>query len=539
MKTKKIILAVCLGAAILPLTVKAAEYDPDAEVTKISELQWKVCWETYGSINMRQAYVDSENQEYCLYIEDDKDQKTYLYQGEQVIFPAYGNYFTVNLEGMGLADGEYLMTIPEDYVTLVSPGSPGNEEQQLWIIIGDDFNVDHQVSFSELEGNIMDISWSNTTSLEPGNTTGAYMVNTATQEKYDLYYLNGDEYSKANFRIGYNYLRFNVNANYPTLPNGTYKLYLPANYVLFNGGTEGNAAIDGYEFTYSAPWSEGTVDMNGPNADGEITLKWLNASNVEWNENYSIDGFMTLGVVIWDSKDNQIQVSYPQNMEISGNVVTISLDGLNVANGQARLDFAADCMLVTVDGVTNPTKGFIYPFTYNGNSDNPDPEVPEYSLYAEEADWNSAGEGIYEVSWDGTELSLVENPDDEVSVYSEGLGLIVLTYGEEVELSSDNTKLLIDLSGLEEGTYRINVPEAYLYINVDGETYLNMGTSLDNVVIGEEEGDQGGINGIVSENGVYKVYSINGVKVLETKDSTSLQKLPKGVYIINGKKVAK
>ena len=49
-----------------------------------------------------------------------------------------------------------------------------------------------------------------------------------------------------------------------------------------------------------------------------------------------------------------------------------------------------------------------------------------------------------------------------------------------------------------------------------------------------------GVDGIAEDaDGVYKVYNIQGVKVLESKDAAALESLPKGVYIINGKKVYK
>lgn len=39
------------------------------------------------------------------------------------------------------------------------------------------------------------------------------------------------------------------------------------------------------------------------------------------------------------------------------------------------------------------------------------------------------------------------------------------------------------------------------------------------------------------ENGVYRVYNLQGVKVLETKDASAVDGLSKGIYIVNGKKV--
>ena len=50
---------------------------------------------------------------------------------------------------------------------------------------------------------------------------------------------------------------------------------------------------------------------------------------------------------------------------------------------------------------------------------------------------------------------------------------------------------------------------------------------------------EAGIEGIVAdpEGGVYKVYNPQGMKLLETQDASDLNNLPRGIYIINGKKV--
>ena len=50
---------------------------------------------------------------------------------------------------------------------------------------------------------------------------------------------------------------------------------------------------------------------------------------------------------------------------------------------------------------------------------------------------------------------------------------------------------------------------------------------------------EAGVESIIdqSPDGIYKVYNLQGVKVLETKDGAELNSLGKGVYVINGKKV--
>ena len=50
---------------------------------------------------------------------------------------------------------------------------------------------------------------------------------------------------------------------------------------------------------------------------------------------------------------------------------------------------------------------------------------------------------------------------------------------------------------------------------------------------------QAGVESLIDDasNGVYKVFSPQGVKVLETLDANEINNLPKGIYIVNGKKV--
>lgn len=62
--------------------------------------------------------------------------------------------------------------------------------------------------------------------------------------------------------------------------------------------------------------------------------------------------------------------------------------------------------------------------------------------------------------------------------------------------------------------------------------------AIENAAIVSLEG-QSGIGDLVAEpeDGVYRVYNLQGVKVLETKDASLLNTLSKGLYILNGKKV--
>ena len=54
------------------------------------------------------------------------------------------------------------------------------------------------------------------------------------------------------------------------------------------------------------------------------------------------------------------------------------------------------------------------------------------------------------------------------------------------------------------------------------------------------EGMESGVKEISSEmqDGIYHVFNLQGMKVLETKDAGQIDLLPKGIYIVNGKKIA-
>ena len=65
----------------------------------------------------------------------------------------------------------------------------------------------------------------------------------------------------------------------------------------------------------------------------------------------------------------------------------------------------------------------------------------------------------------------------------------------------------------------------------DGKTYL---TPADYTGV---ISNTTGIDEIMSEQGTLAVYTLAGVKVMETTDANDVKSLPAGLYIINGKKV--
>lgn len=508
--------------------------DPSvATITQIENLQWKVEWTGYSFISQ----TDTDFYENNAFLTDSKGKQTILYQnihGEHpdasIIFPDWGNYFTINLEKLNLEEGTYALTIPEGYVELGNERVP-SEAQYFDIEVGKKVETSYTVQFSEVNGNIFDITWENVTLLTPGKTEGAYMRNVQTNEEYQMLFLKDDLWSQQNLRIyNNNCLRVNIENNHPDLPSGMYELYIPAGYVKFNGTENSNEAINGHMFTYTQPWEEGEVEFNALMDEMKLTVTWVDASEIAYNTEYEGDGQGIFGLTIFDP-DKQINLDYEYEFTVSGNTLTVDLSELPLAKGECKLLIPVGCVFVTVDGLTDYNDEVFFLFN-NGTPDTPD--TPE--VYNGTATWNiksgvSVGDDdLIEISWGNHKLSLVENPE-KCTIRSDETGVIDLDYGTAVTISEDKTKLLISLKGQESLTYYVAVPEGCLYVDVDGKNYLNSGTAMSGV--------KSAVNAIEAEDGRYVVVNFNGVVVLDTLNASDLNRLPAGFYIINGKKVIK
>lgn len=88
---------------------------------------------------------------------------------------------------------------------------------------------------------------------------------------------------------------------------------------------------------------------------------------------------------------------------------------------------------------------------------------------------------------------------------------------------------------LGNGTYFLEIPTGYF---TDGNGKEIEGITL-KYTVKNDSGLEASIEDIVTEDsGHWTVYSITGIKVLESTEATSLSTLKPGIYIINGKKVS-
>lgn len=522
------------------------DFETAADVKQIAPLQWTLTWTDYLYAEPMWYVSQYPSPDYLAFVTNlSTNQKEILKYGTQIIRTDFSNYITVRLDGMNLPDGKYEIFIPEGYLNLVPGGGlpyETNVAQYVEIEIGSGQTFEYEPYLDVLD-NVVDIYWQNVTQITPANTNGAYITNVRSGQKYEMYYLKDYEFTKANLRSMGEFLRMNITNNYPTLPEGTYRLFLPADYVYFNGTKTGNAEINDLTFDFRQAWNEGQVVFNGP-VDNKITATWVQATEVTFNEDYTGDGFLYgKGFGIYDGDDNFIMVSYPSRISCSGNVVTVDISGLNVVNGDVRLVIPDDSMWITVNGVTDLTFGQIYDFVYNDGVPGQGEVNPTYELYKGQPVWSVAMDqdvvtgdnNPVEVYWPNTTIQINYDNNDKVSLYSGELGYFELETGTDVKVSADNTKLIIDLSSLEFNVYRLNVPEALLVVTANNVNYYNTATSVDNLTIDVDSG----IESLQAEDGGFMIYNLQGVKVLDTKNANDFNSLPKGLYIVNGKKVMK
>lgn len=103
---------------------------------------------------------------------------------------------------------------------------------------------------------------------------------------------------------------------------------------------------------------------------------------------------------------------------------------------------------------------------------------------------------------------------------------IALPFGESVTISEDN-ELLINLGCLETGSYELIIPEGYVLVEQGGEKYLSPDIWLEYTV----ENDESGLRTVEITDVTENIYNLQGVKLNKTPG--------KGIFIVNGRKVAK
>ena len=123
------------------------------------------------------------------------------------------------------------------------------------------------------------------------------------------------------------------------------------------------------------------------------------------------------------------------------------------------------------------------------------------------------------------------------AIYDAEGNLVETITAANIAWNSDWTVMILKLQTpiTTEGEYTFKMAAGF--INLMDDAYNTIGQNSEfNATIKVENGSS--INDIVTEKDHVTVYNINGVKVIDNQPASELNKLKKGIYIINGKKVA-
>ena len=122
----------------------------------------------------------------------------------------------------------------------------------------------------------------------------------------------------------------------------------------------------------------------------------------------------------------------------------------------------------------------------------------------------------------------------------------IITEGTLKDKYSNYMPITLDEEISDAGTYYLVIPADIIYLqdligNFEKNTELTftyfIGTVEEDSSEDTEEGDEDGISNVsVENNGTYDVYTVSGMHVMNTTDKSDLNSLPKGIYIVNGRK---
>ena len=288
-------------------------------------------------------------------------------------------------------------------------------------------------------------------------------------------------------------------------------------YSLSSKYTEYNEDSESYIFT-----SEGLALISVKEND-EKEVKILQASLVEYQFNQTSENYPS-GQLNITLQDFQTNVGSTYTLTLSPGLVEIDVDGTNVANDEVTYSFTLGegSKFTLPEPTVSPQSG----------------EVVEYlnsiSIY-----WDSSDEAGYDLLNLNTASAPVTVTCDAEPFESFS---IKLTWSdpEAVTEGAQGDIFTINFENAPAGEYEITIPEGYVNVtDISGGTQPSQEISLSyTVTVGEEEPGSGvsAIEGVAG--GVIKVYNLQGMKVAEATDATEINHLPKGVYIVNGKKIA-
>lgn len=308
--------------------------------------------------------------------------------------------------------------------------------------------------------------------------------------------------------------------------------------ILFKFGAALNNELEVGEYTFTLP--AGMVE----NADGALNPKQVvtitvvspTVGAVSPSEGYEFEADENVEFTIEfdgepqinESEDEPIVITYMQDAEyvkrvdwaenvlyVQGNSIYLNLGSAsNFEAGTYYLTLLAGA--VTVEGTENELiDNFRFVINAAEVDDTPG-EIPVYPTFSPSTQDEVAPFETISITWSGYTLALNENCEGEATFA-----------GEPVQGQIVNNALVFTVEALEDGSYSLIVPAEYV-IGTDSDGIEYYSASINVVYVVDESTGVSVIGASLDGNDA--IYNLNGVKV-------DANKLSKGIYIVNGKKV--
>ena len=254
-------------------------------------------------------------------------------------------------------------------------------------------------------------------------------------------------------------------------------------------------------------------------------IKLIDPETNEYDEE-----FVTAYVKLGDSDELPVSASIlysfgdPENPDDPDvwnlDIALYELDDLWVFDGKTVTVIVPEGIVCNYEDAINPAQEFVFEIM---------PTYMDYSINPESGSTLSEDFTI-KISFNDCPIEYLQS-QIRIMTYEPVYTDITLEFGKEISIS-ENNELLIDLSGFESGYYELVVPEGFVTITEDGEKYLSPDLWLEYTI--ENQGGDSGVSIVGNSSDIESIYNLHGQKI-----SDSLDRLPAGIYIVNGKKVVK
>lgn len=454
-----------------------------------------------------------------------------------------GNYgMTIVLPSVLQEPGVYHFTIPEGVVT---NGTYTNQKHEFDVRVTpyyNDFEMNPQ-------GGMVTSSQMNDIVIEFPGIEKIEIRESATP----IYYMNSSyQQTNLSFEDNVKIEGNEVHISIPELEPGTYTLYINPFIFLLDG-----IYVNPYIYQSFTVWNgmpeakviEAPQEYGNAGTDSLILLEWEGQAVTPTEEfkvqyKYYNQSYLETTVDLSNACYELVNIQNPQSSEYNG--LSIDLGAVYeefMANEGKNTSpyYAYTITIVVPQGIVKNSEGLVnsgQSFRFN-----------LYDYINDSAElMTTETDGVYAIVWpDVTQLSVtygysmtLTNSAGEATLITcpntYNFGEPEPGYFSAAYLDPDNFKglcLMVNVNGMADGEYTLSVPEGIVTLNQNDNTYdvfINRTVNF-TLAIGESSI----VRNEKIENG-YKVFTLQGVKVLDTNNIEDLNRLSNGIYIINGKK---